>query len=237
MSETKIIGVVSKIIGRRIILKARSAASFDTDTSQASFIRKNGTSIEFGQIQEGDKVEVVGQLWPDNSLSAQVVKDLSLYPHRSSLLGRVESVKPDFQGLVLKTTILGSVEVGVSPLTSVTVNGVSGQIAELKPGIRAKVRGIWERDRRQVLAENLDLKLRKVKIEIVGEIVMKSPESLTVVSTGVIYGVDIRQAKLLNAKRKLITYQDLQMGVPVKVFGKHIPEDPSLEAQVVRETR
>jgi hypothetical protein len=146
-------------------------------------------------------------------------------------------VKPDFQGLVLKTTILGSVEVGVSPLTSVTVNGVSGQIAELKPGIRAKVRGIWERDRRQVLAESLDLKLRKVKIEIVGEIVMKSPEALTVVSTGVIYGVGIRQAKLLNAKRKLISYQDLQMGVPVKVFGKHIPEDPSLEAQVVRETR
>lgn len=234
-TTTKLVGVVERIFGRRAILRTKTAAKFDVDASQAKLQKKNGSGIEWREVWVGDKLEVVGQVWQDNSVSANVLTNLSLYAHKCTLVGTVTAVMPDYKGFKLQNSVLGEVGVEVSSQVAVSLNGSAAQLQVLRPHLKVKVKGTWERDRKQVYATELQLRLRKLRIEITGELVIKDANSLTVVSGGVIYGVDIHAAKITNKSRKVIGFEALAMGGTVRVRGRHLSGDTHIEATEVRE--
>lgn len=236
MSTTaKLVGVVERLLGKRAVLVTKTAAKFDVDSSQAKLQKKNGSSIEWSEVWVGDKLEIVGQVWQDNSVSAEVLTDLSLYAHKCTLVGTVTAVMPDYKGFKLQNSVLGEVTVKLGSLVDITLNGRAAQLQALRPKVKVKLKGSWERDRRIVYATQLELKTRKVKVEIAGELVIKDANAITVVSGGVIYGVDIHAAKIINKSRKVIGFEALAMGGTVRVRGRHLSGDTHIEAAEVRE--
>lgn len=225
MGSLKIQGTLEQIIGKRIKVKTRSAVTYDVDTSQAVLVRKNTQPLPYEEFKLHDKVEVEGQGFSDNSILATKVRNLSVYPRKLTVSGKVESV--DASGFSMWTSMFGKVIVVTSNLTTfVNLTGVN-------TGSKVKVSGMWERPQGVVQALVVRQTGRRVKVEFTGQLVMRSTESITVVANGVIYGVDITHAKLLEG-RKSIGVVGLPVGGMVKVLGKHFPESVSVEGASVK---
>lgn len=225
MGSLKIQGTIEQVIGKRIKIKTRSAVVYDVDTSQAVLIRKNTQSLPYEEFKLRDKVEVEGQGFSDNSILAVKVRNLSVYPRKVTLSGKVESV--DASGFSMWTSTFGKLSVVTSNLTTfVSLVGVN-------IGSKVKVSGMWERPQGLVQALEVRQTGRRVKVEFTGQLVMRSQESITVVANGVIYGVDITRAKLLQG-RKSIGVVGLPVGGMVRVLGKHFPESVSVEGLLVK---
>lgn len=218
---------MEQVIGKRLKVKTRAASVYDVDASQADIFRKNIQPLPLEEVRAKDRVEVSGDVFSDNSLLAKTVVDRSVYPRRTTLTGKVEVVTS--KGFTLYTALFGLVEVLTDTLTSFV-----GLLQNtLVVGLKVRVKGLWERPQGEVHALVVESRTRKVKIEFTGELVMRSPEHLTVVADGVIYGVDIRNAKLVLGRKK-VGVLDLPMGGKLKVSGKHLPEDVAVEAVEVR---
>ncbi len=228
-------GVVTKAYENILVFKTTSAAIYTVQTPQAKFIKKYGADMKFGEIFVGDKVEVKGLVWPDNSILADQVRDLSLYPHSGTLTGKIESLNVSNLSFVMQTSSYGLVAVKTDGFTMFKKNSQGSGLLELELGVSVTVKGLWERDRTQIYAKEVMAKYRLVNIEIEGNLTMFSPSGMTVVANGtVIYGVDITGAKLLNKNGNTVTINSFLGGEIVKVKGKHISGTNKLFASSVQ---
>ena len=82
-------GTVIKIYGSGVVFKSTSAATYSADLANAVLTRKNGAAMKLEEILIGDKVNVIGTLWADNSISATSIKDMSLKKYRPLDLGYI----------------------------------------------------------------------------------------------------------------------------------------------------
>ena len=221
-------GVVTKIVGNRLIVKSNTAEQFDVQTSETQLLRKNGSAMLYEEISVGDKLEVGGKAWHDGSVNADYVKNLSLYPHNGTFTGKVLTVDGFKKSFTIQNSKYGVQTIGTDNLTSFTTKGGSGVWAELKPGVSVTVKGVWEKVRTTVHAKAITITVRLLNIDFTGDVVLKDPSSLTVRTSSVIYGVILKDAKIVNKKNKTITWQDIPMGSLVRVQGKHLPEAPEV---------
>ncbi len=232
-AEKQIKGVVVQIIGNRLLVRASSAEKYDAETSSALLTKRNGTIIQFADIQVGDKVELQGTIWPDLSVNANSVRVVSLYAHSGTFSGKVDTVKIHENSFTIKSSKQGLQVVQVDSDTFYASN-VAKSLKELEPGMSVQIKGVWERNRSKVLARSILARIRLLNIDIIGDLVIKSPDALTVVANGVMYAINIDKAKFLSKNNKPITAQALAMG-KVRVQGKHIAESPKILASVVKD--
>ena len=93
-SEKNLTGVVTRLVGNQVIFKTANAVVYSAETSNAALVRKNGTPMRFAEFAIGDKVEVRGQVWPDNSMTTTRIRDLTLYVHNGTFTGKIIGLDP-----------------------------------------------------------------------------------------------------------------------------------------------
>lgn len=235
-AKTKsITAVVVKVMLNRLQVKAKTAALFDVSLTDSSVItKKNGVKIAFTDIQQTHKLKIVGLFYPDNSIGATEIQNLSIYPRVGTFSGKILSINPAAQSFILQTSAWGKHEVFTSPTTVYLQNSSSATFQTLEMGVRAKVQGVWEGSRDKVMAVKVTTKPRLISIEITGQLVIKAQDSVTVLADGTIYGVDIRSAKLFDAKNKEITLDQVPVSSRVKVTGKHLAENVAIVGSKVK---
>lgn len=226
-------GAVIKTYDKQVLFRTRDAAQYRADTSKAVLSRKNGTPMDFPEIAVGDKVEIVGIAWPDNSVNALTLRNRSLYPRKGTFRGKV--VATAHTGFDLETKQNGLLHIHTTTLTSYSKNKAAGTNNDVYTGVSATVKGLWERGRREVQALSVEVRARLVSIEITGTVAIKNLEALTVTSNNVIYGVMVSGARFVTKSGKTLNFSDLTVGGPVRVVGKHLPESPNIQASVVRD--
>jgi len=229
-------GIVTNLVGNQIYFKTKSAANYRAETGSAVMVRKNGSNMAFEEIIVGDKVEVKGKVWNDNSINASYVRNLSLYSHNSTFKGKVIYLAPHLLSFTIESKKSGKQNITTNKLTAFNKGSVSGTFGDVQIGVNVTVKGTWDRSFKEVLASEIKITSRQINIEITGKLTLKNQTALTVVGeNNVIYGIDTTQAKLKSKNNKPLTVHDLNMTDTVKVKGKHLAESVQIYASEIKD--
>jgi hypothetical protein len=216
-------GSITKINGSQIIFMAGSAARYSADIANAVLMRKNGASMAFTEFLVGDKVEVKGTLWSDNSISATYIKDNSLYAHTGTFVGKITAINPTDSSFTLQSKTYGEQTIQTNNFTSFSKNGSNAGFSDMQLGMSVTAKGMWDRNQTQIVATKVDASFRLINIYFTGNLSMQNGNSLTVIGNGnVIYGVDITHAILQNKTGQPLLLTQLKTGDSLRVWGKHI---------------
>lgn len=229
-----LLGTVTAVSGNQVYFKTTSTAKYSAELSYANLIKKNGSPMQVNEIYVGDKLEVRGQLWSDNSLNVTQLKDLSLYAHSSTFTGKITNIDFANASFVLESGAKTR-KVTTNNMTNFKVNGTASTFTNLTNGMTVKLKAFWERADKDLLAESIEAKTKVLNITITGSLVMKSSEGFTVVAeNNVIYGVNLNQAKLVSTKGKALSVSSFNLGDAVKVEGKHAAESVTIYNAKIR---
>jgi hypothetical protein len=235
MPEEILSGTITNIAGNYIWFKTSAAASYKTETGTAALVRKNGAAMDFKELAVGDKVQVQGRLWPDNSINASFVRDLSLYVHNSTFKGKITGIAPHELSFTMHSRQYGTQTVRTDKYTEFKKNKAPAAFKDLCLGMTAEVKGMWERAHTVVAARLVSAALRLRSITITGECKMTSPAAFTVVGENlVIYGIDITKAKLQKKNGRPLALRAFIPGQKLKVQGRHAAESVQVYASIVK---
>lgn len=228
-AERALTGVVTNRYGNQIVLKTTAAVLYRVEASYASLVRRNGSALSMEEVMVGDKLEVQGRIWGDNSVSASTIRDVSVYTHTGTFSGKVVSVDFMRGTLVLQGAQSGLQTIHTTVSSAFTRNGSSIQFKDIAVGMSATVKGTWERTKQEVVATSIRTTVRLLNIDLTGEVTTKDGLALTVVSNGVLYAVDSAGATVKSKNNKSMALTELGLG-RVRVWGKHIAESVAIQA-------
>jgi hypothetical protein len=228
-------GTAVKMYDNQISIRTSSGAVYVAETSSAKLVRKYGQPMELKEVLLGDKLEVRGLVYGDNSMSARHVRNMSLYVHSGTFSGKIISLSPWDASLTMQSSAWGLQTVKTDNLTVFKKNSTSGSFADLQVGYPVTVKGSWERSRSSVAAREVKATVRMVHIAVTGTVVMVSPTALTVQSSdNMLYGIDIAKAALLDKNGRRISVHYFLPGQTVRVQGKHVSESLQVTASEVK---
>lgn len=231
-----ITGTVTRISGNSVYFSTTSAANYLAEIGNAALLRKNGVSMTLSQILVGDKVEVKGTLWPDNSINAVSLRNLSFYTHTGTFTGKITSINPVDSSFIMQNNANGAQTIHSNNFTTWTKNGKSSGFQDLQIAMTAKVKGVWDRSNKDIAASSVTGTYKLINIYFTGTLQMKSDTSLTVVGNGnVLYGVDISKAVLQSKNGKTMTVAEFNLGDTLRVWGKHISGMPQVAATQIKD--
>jgi hypothetical protein len=75
---------------------------------------------------------------------------------------------------------------------------------------------------------------RLVNIDITGDLVARNGSAYTVTANGMIYAVQVQNAKFTNKKAKVINIEGVIVGERVRIIGKHISGSTQITATTVK---
>jgi len=231
-------GTVVSIYASGVVFTNGTAAKYRADFGNAQLSRKNGAAMSFAEILVGDKLQVTGTLWSDNSISATSVRDLSLYAHSGTFSGKITGI--DIAGLsfTMQTTGIGIQTIKTNSFTAFTKNKSSATFNDLAIGMAAAVKGIWDRSRLDVTASQVQGTLRLVNIDFTGTLYGINGSGLTIIGNGnVMYGVDASKAKLLDKNGKAVVPSALNIGDTLSVHGEHVSGSVSVNGLTIKVTK
>lgn len=232
--EKDLSGIVTQLSGNQVIFKTTNAVVYSAETSNAVLTRRNGTAMLFSEFAVGDRVEVHGQTWQDNSMSATRIRNLTVYAHNGTFTGKITTLDPLRGTLTVQGNQYGTQTVHTSPQTVYMKNGSIVPVQSIAVGMSATIKGTWERTRTDVVAREVRATVRLLNIDITGQLMLKDGYNLTVVSNGVLYGIDASTAKVKSKNNKLMLVSELAMSA-VRVQGKHIQESPHIVAATIKD--
>ncbi len=232
----KITGKVTNVYSNQIVFTTPNAAYYSADTLNVTLIRRYGSPMSILEMKVGDKVEVTGTVWPDNKVTASLIKDVSLYTHTGTISGKIVNLDP----LGKKFTVINSQRktftIQTNSATSITKNNGYATLTDLSPGMTVSVKGTWERDSQNIDATIVKATFRLVNIYVTGSLVMKGPGVMTIVaSNNTIYGIDIGSAELQSKNGKSLNLGEFNMTDKIKVWGKHISGVAQITASLVKD--
>lgn len=236
LKEKILVGVVNRTYDNIVIVKTGSGAVYNAQTARAQLIRKNGSPMLFTEIIVGDKVEITGVVGDSNIVESSKIRNLSLYPHHGTVVGKIVSIDLNSASFTISNTSKSLKTVHTDSLTVFKKNNVISTFSALQPGINVSIVATWERLGDELFASEIKFFQRYISIYFVGNLVMKSDSVITVVgNNGAIYGVDIAQAKLQNKKGKNISVSQLNMNDTVRVWDKHISGSLQIIASQIKD--
>lgn len=216
-------GSVTKINGSNISFTNNTAAIYSAELNGAILTRKNGAPMQLSEIIVGDKIQVTGSLWADNSINASSFRDLSLYAHNSSFSGKIITIDPSTSSFVMQSKTYGNQTINTNNFTSFKKNGGAAIFGDLILGMSATVKGQWDRNYATVLASQVAATIKYINIDFTGTLTTKNGNALTVIGNGnVIYGVDVSKATLQDKNGKTVPLSQLNTSDIVHVWGKHV---------------
>ena len=150
---------VTDVSGTTIIAQTMWDASSITWTvrtdGDTDFIRKSGSSVDLGDIEEGDYVSFSGSLMSGSSFTvdADVVKNWSLSETRTTLTGTITDIDAD--SFTLRTAAKGDVTVRVNSDTDYV--GSIDAFADLDVNAKATAYGSYDSDTEVMTASSVSL--------------------------------------------------------------------------------
>ena len=227
-------GTVTGINGSQILFKTTSAARYAAEIGSAVLARKYGAPMNQSEIVVGDKVEVRGFVWPDNSISTAYLRNLSLYAHNSTFTGKVVSIDPASSSFTIESKPYGDQVVRTNNLTVFKKNSSASTFHDVELGMGATVKSIWERSNNIISATQVTGTVRLLNIDITGQIMATNSTSFTVLANNVLYGVDASKAKIENKSGKTVSINQYRAGQTLRVQGKRLAEGVAVTASVVK---
>lgn len=235
--QTTLIGVVGRIAGNELTFSTPSAAIYRAQTSSAVLLRKYGAPMRFEEILAGDKVEVTGMVFSDNSINAVSVKNLSLYVHIGTFTGKIGIINPAASTFTLDSKAYGVQTIKADGLTVIKKNGSASSLSEMHTGMSARVKGTWERSNKNVGATEVDGTLRLINVSFIGTLVMMGPTGFTVIgANNAIYAVDFGNAQLVSKNNKPIAWGEFKLDDKLTVQGKHISGQLQITASKIKDS-
>lgn len=230
-------GTVVGISGSQIIFSTVSAAKYSADAGRAQLTRKNGAAMQFSEILFGDKIQVTGTLWADNSISAATIKDMTLYAHSGTFTGKIAAINTTDSSFVINSKTYGNQTIYTNNFTSFSINDANSGFQNLALGLTATVKGVWDRSNANVVAASVNASFRMIAIYFTGTLSAKNGSALTVIGNGnVIYGVDVSKASVLSKNGKPLSLDSFSLGDVLRVWGKHISGMVAVTATEVKDT-
>ncbi len=230
-------GTVTGISPSGIGFTNSTAATYTAELGSAVLSRKNGAAMQFSDIIVGDKVQVTGVLWPDNSMNAVNFKDLSLYAHNSSFSGKIIGINPIDLSFIIQNKQQGIQTVLTNNFTSFSKNGSLAAFGDLALGMGTTVKAMWDRNPDTLTATRVQGSFRLIDIYFTGNLSIKNGNSITVVGNGnVLYGVDTTNAQLENKNGKAAVLARYNVGDIVKVWGKHLSGSVRVTGSLVKDS-
>jgi hypothetical protein len=231
-----ITGYVQKVSGSTVVMSCSNGAKYSAEVGQATLIRKNGPAMQLAEILVGDKVEVKGTLWGDNSISANVLRNMSLYTHNSSFSGKITDIDPQDGSFTLQSSKYGNQTIKTDSLTVFKKNSSAATFKDLELGMSMAIKGAWDRTTTIIAAREVRGTLRLINIDFTGTLTMKSDSAITVIGNGnVIYGVDITKAKLQNKNGKTLSLLLFNLGDTIRVQGKHVSGSVKVVGETIKD--
>lgn len=232
--EKSLTGTVTKLYGNQVLFKTANAVVYAAETSSTLLVRKNGTPMHYTDFVVGDKIEVRGRVWSDNSVSATYMRDLTLYVHNGTFTGKIVGIDQTTSTIALQGAQYGVQTIHTNLQTVYMKNSSIVPMQNIVVGMSATIKGTWERTRSHVTAREVRATVRLLNIDVTGQLVLKDGLALTVVSDGVLYAVDASTAKVKSKNNKSMTVPDLALST-VRVQGKHIQESPHITASTIKD--
>jgi Domain of unknown function (DUF5666) len=230
-------GVVTQIVGNQIIFAATSAAKYSADAGSAQLLRKNGAAMLISEIIPGDKIQVTGNLWGDNSISATTIRDLSLYAHTGTYSGKISAIDPIGLSFTMQSKTYGNQTIYTNNFTSFSKNNSGATFKDLNLGMTASVKGMWDRTNTIITATVINGSYRLIDIYFTGNLYAKNGSSFTVIGNGnVIYGVDASSATLQSKNGKPISLAEFKVGDAVRVWGKHLSGGVAVTGTTIKDS-
>lgn len=232
-ADATLVGTVTARYGNQIVLKTTAATQYRVEASYASPVRRNGSPLSMEDVLIGDKLEVRGQIWADNSVSASAIRDVSVYTHTGTFTGKISAIDQVNRVFVLQSSQSAPQTIHTTAASVFTKNGSSVEFKDMATGMSATVRGTWERNKQDVVATSVRVTVRLLNIDITGDVTLKDGLALTVAANGVLYSVDATGATVKSKNNKPLALTELGLG-RVRVRGKHITESTMVKAERIK---
>lgn len=230
-------GVVVGFNGNQIIFATTSAAKYTADPGSSQLLRKNGAPMQLSEILVGDKIEVQGTLWNDNSISPTSIRDLSLYAHTGTFTGKISAINTVDSSFIIDSKTYGSQTIHTNNFTSYKKNGSMAAFKDLILGMTAQVKGMWDRSNVSITATAVNGSYRLINIYFTGSLSQKNGAAFTVIGNGnVIYGVDVSGAALQNKSGQVIQLSTFNLGDSLRVWGKHLSGSVAIVGTQVKDS-
>lgn len=227
-------GVITKISGSQLGFLTGSGIAYSADIANAALQRKNGSAMAFPEFLVGDKLEVKGTVWADNSISAASIRDMTLYAHTGTFSGKIISIDPSGSSFTIQSSQPAFRNIRTNTLTAFKKNGSAATFANLQIGMTAKVKGAWERKDSNISAASVEATLKLINIDVTGRLTMKGPGNMTIIANNTIYGLDTSKAKLQNKSGKSLSPDRFNLGDTLRVSGKHVSGSVQIIAETIK---
>jgi hypothetical protein len=203
-----------------------------------SLSKKQGTPMQLSEIKIGDKIEASGLTAGNNTIyQTNSIRDLSVYPKKGTFTGIITALNILQNQFTIYNKTSGNQTIHLTPLTTFTQTTQTASSNDLKPGMTATVKGLWERTATDITATQISAKFRYINIELTGTILWKSETGFTIATTtGTLYGINFTAAKLQNKNNQPIQPNEFNVGDTIKIQGKHLAENPQITATTIKNT-
>lgn len=120
--------------------------------SSTKSVRKFGGAANLSEFQKGDWVEAQGKInesavW---TIDATMVRNNSIQTRNAEFSGTISNLSGS--SFSLATEKRGTVKVTVNADAKIMVNGKAGAVSDLQNGMKAGVKGVWDRTQTSVAA-------------------------------------------------------------------------------------
>lgn len=212
-----------------------AGVSFRIDASAAKVLSKTKTALTLNDLRVNDTLTVKG-VWVDGGvLKGATIQDHSIQTRSGSFSGTVGSMATTSRTFVLLTKTQGAKTIAWDGSTSITKNGVSTTLADLRVGSSIRVSGTWNRDADSVLAKKIAISVPVVNVHLTGQVTAISNRVLTVLTTdGTSYQVDSRNAALVFHQYLRMKVADIQVGDSLDVWARGEQDSRAVKAYFIR---
>jgi hypothetical protein len=181
-----------KMIGRTVIIRGELTEIAETAlqvkknstiyqvilTEKTKFVRKFGGKSKLSEFTVGDTVQVTGKKIAENTIEAQIVRDISIQKRRATFEGKVVSIDSTAKSFVLRPNARPEQTVFVDEATKIIKNGQKITFAEIMVGGKVNVSGIWNTKNNTLMAERIVVRIERFVIQ--GKITAVDSENKTV---------------------------------------------------------
>ena len=207
-------GKITSISGQNLIMHSTDGKDYEVNTTDAKFIRLDGSAISDSEVLVGDKLKIRGII-NGNNINAVSVRNDSLLIRTASYYGTI--VQASSTSFILLGS-RGNQNIRYSNSTIFRVGNAAASWENLEAGLKVTVLGTWDRSYTDVLAKKITVK--KTNIELKGIVSGKTDILLHVRGyDGIQYIVDISGSKLLTNLNSPMALSAINLNDEVQIKG------------------
>jgi len=196
--------------------------NWSVDASNAKLVRRYGGQSNLSEFQAGDYLQIQGTASSSAAwtIIATIVKDNSIQVKNVNVMGTISNLNASSTpGFTLTAQNGQVIQVNVTSATRIYVNGQQGALSNLSNGISVRVKGVLDRNSKNILADRIEYKQQRISVNGTIAGLNSSNSSFALSADDDTFRVTLASGAKIRVNNGPAAFSDLQNGMKARVRG------------------